>query len=102
VPGNRMKIINNAAAAAMMMSAVKATELGLTPLAMVRAYLSTGVDPSIIRMCPVGATLLFLRKASWSIKDVDLVKMNEALAAQALAVNRAVQSDGRESTSTAA
>src|SRR3984957_19328532 len=80
--------INDGAAAVMMMSARKADELGLKPLAWVRAYSSAGVDPRIMGMGPVPAAQLCLRKAGWTHQDLDLMEINEAFAAQAIGVNR--------------
>jgi acetyl-CoA C-acetyltransferase len=80
--------INDGAAAVMMMSARKAEELGLEPLARVRAYSSVGVDPKIMGMGPVPASRLCLQKAGWTHQDLDLMEINEAFAAQAIAVNR--------------
>lgn len=80
--------INDGAAAVIMMSARKAEELGLKPLARVKAYSSAGVDPSIMGMGPVPAAQLCLKKAEWSAQDLDLMEINEAFAAQAIAVNR--------------
>ncbi|MGO9934077.1 MAG: acetyl-CoA C-acetyltransferase [Steroidobacteraceae bacterium] len=80
--------INDGAAAVMMMSARKAGELGLQPLARVRAYSSAGVDPKIMGMGPVPASQLCLRKAGWTHQQLDLMEINEAFAAQAIGVNR--------------
>ena len=80
--------INDGAAAVVMMSASKARELGLTPLVRVKAYASAGVDPKIMGMGPVPASELCLRKAGWSAADLDLMEINEAFAAQAIAVNK--------------
>lgn len=80
--------INDGAAAVIMMSASKAKELGLTPLARIKAYASAGLDPSIMGMGPVSATQLCLKKAGWTHEDVDLMEINEAFAAQAIAVNK--------------
>ena len=80
--------INDGAAAVMMMSATKAKELGLKPLARVKAYSSAGVDPSIMGIGPIPASKLCLKKAGWTAKDLDLLEINEAFAAQAIAVNR--------------
>jgi acetyl-CoA C-acetyltransferase len=82
--------INDGAAAVVMMSARKAQELGLKPLARIRAYSSAGVDPSIMGMGPVPATQLCLKKAGWTPKDLDLMEINEAFAAQAIAVNKEI------------
>jgi acetyl-CoA C-acetyltransferase len=80
--------INDGAAAVMMMSARKARELGLNPLAFVRAYSSAGVDPKIMGMGPVPASQLCLKKAGWTHQELDLMEINEAFAAQAIGVNR--------------
>ena len=80
--------INDGAAAVMMMSAGKAKELGLKPLARIRAYSSAGVDPSIMGIGPIPASKLCLKKAGWTPKELDLLEINEAFAAQAIAVNR--------------
>jgi acetyl-CoA C-acetyltransferase len=80
--------LNDGAAAVMMMSAQRAEQLGLTPLARIKAYSSAGLDPSIMGMGPVSATNLCLQKAGWTHEDLDLMEINEAFAAQAIAVNR--------------
>jgi acetyl-CoA C-acetyltransferase len=80
--------INDGAAAVMMMSARTAKELGLNPLAFVRAYSSAGVDPKIMGMGPVPASQLCLKKAGWTHQELDLMEINEAFAAQAIGVNR--------------
>jgi acetyl-CoA C-acetyltransferase len=80
--------INDGAAAVIMMSAKKAEQLGLKPLARIKAYSSAGVDPSIMGMGPVPAAQLCLRKAGWTHQDLDLMEINEAFAAQAIGVNR--------------
>ena len=80
--------INDGAAAVMMMSASKAAQLGLKPLAKIRAYASSGLDPSIMGMGPVSASQLCLKRAGWTAQDLDLMEINEAFAAQAIAVNK--------------
>lgn len=80
--------LNDGAAAVLMMSARKAAELGLKPLAKIKAYASAGVDPKFMGMGPVPASKLCLSKAGWTPKDIDLMEINEAFAAQAIAVNR--------------
>ena len=82
--------LNDGAAAVIMMSADKAKALGLTPLVKIRAYSSAGVDPAIMGMGPVPATQLCLKKAGWTHKDLDLMEINEAFAAQAIAVNKEI------------
>jgi acetyl-CoA C-acetyltransferase len=80
--------INDGAAAVVMMSARQAKELGLTPLARIKAYASSGLDPAYMGMGPVPASQLCLKKAGWSPQDLDLMEINEAFAAQACAVNK--------------
>ena len=80
--------LNDGAAAVLMMSASKARELKLKPLARVMAYSSAGVDPKIMGMGPVPASQLCLQKAGWTHADLDLMEINEAFAAQAIGVNR--------------
>jgi acetyl-CoA C-acetyltransferase len=80
--------LNDGAAAVMMMSASMARDLGLAPLARIKAYASAGMDPSIMGMGPVPAAQLCLKKAGWRHHDLDLMEINEAFAAQAIAVNR--------------
>ena len=80
--------LNDGAAAVIMMGASKARELGLTPLARIKAYASTGIDPTVMGMGPVTASRLCLEKAGWRHEDVDLMEINEAFAAQAIAVNK--------------
>ncbi|MCP1674075.1 acetyl-CoA C-acetyltransferase [Natronocella acetinitrilica] len=85
--------INDGAAIMVVMSERKAKELGLEPLAYVRAYASAGVDPAIMGSGPVPATKRCLSRAGWSVPDLDLVEANEAFAAQALAVARELEWD---------
>lgn len=80
--------INDGAAAVVVCSSRKAKELGLTILARIRSYASTGIDPSIMGMGPVSAAQAALQKAGMSIQDIDLAELNEAFAAQSIAVMR--------------
>jgi acetyl-CoA C-acetyltransferase len=80
--------LNDGAAAVMVMSDRRANELGLKPLARIKAYSSAGVDPKIMGMGPVPASQLCLTKAGWTHRELDLMEINEAFAAQAIAVNR--------------
>lgn len=78
--------INDGAAAVLMMSAAKAKQRGLTPLARIKAYASSGVEPEIMGMGPVRAVNTTLVRAGWNLDEVDLIEANEAFAAQALGV----------------
>ncbi|HWR06612.1 acetyl-CoA C-acetyltransferase [Sporomusa sp.] len=80
--------INDGAAALVVMSGDKARELGIKPLARIRAYGSGGVDPRIMGMGPVPATRKALAKAGLALQDIDLIEANEAFASQFLAVGK--------------
>src|SRR6266566_7343817 len=80
--------INDGAAGVVVMSAERAAKLGLKPLAKIKAFASSGVDPSIMGMGPVPASRRCLEKAGWKPADLDLMEINEAFAAQACAVNK--------------
>eukprot|EP00927_Polykrikos_kofoidii_P061102 TRINITY_DN55994_c0_g1_i1.p1 TRINITY_DN55994_c0_g1~~TRINITY_DN55994_c0_g1_i1.p1 ORF type:complete len:393 (-),score=66.26 TRINITY_DN55994_c0_g1_i1:84-1262(-) len=83
--------LNDGAAVCVVMSAATAKKLGIQPLAMIKAFAAAGVDPKVMGLGPVPATQKCLAKAGWSMSDVDLVEANEAFAAQALGVNKALQ-----------
>ncbi|WP_368489545.1 acetyl-CoA C-acetyltransferase [Clostridium sp. BJN0013] len=85
--------INDAAAALVVMSADKAKELGIKPLAKIVSYGSKGLDPKIMGYGPFYATKLALEKANMSIADLDLIEANEAFAAQSLAVAKDLEFD---------
>jgi len=85
--------INDGAAAVIMMSEKRAKELGLKPLVRVRAYSSAGVDPKYMGMGPAPASKLCLTKAGWTAGNIDLMELNEAFAAQAIAVNKEMDWD---------
>jgi acetyl-CoA C-acetyltransferase len=80
--------INDGAAALVVATAKKAEDLGRTPLARILAYVSTGVDPKIMGIGPVPAVRKVLARAGLKIGDIDLFELNEAFAAQSLAVTR--------------
>ena len=79
--------INDGAAAVMVMSASKAKELGIKPMARIVSYSSAGVDPSIMGTGPIPASTKCLEKAGWQVSELDRVEANEAFAAQAMSVN---------------
>jgi acetyl-CoA C-acetyltransferase len=85
--------INDGAAAVIVMSAERAAQLGFQPLARIKAFASSGVDPSIMGMGPVPASRRALEKAGWKAADLDLMEINEAFAAQACAVNKEMEWD---------
>jgi acetyl-CoA C-acetyltransferase len=65
----------------------------LTPLARIASFGTTGLDPALMGMGPVSASQRALARAGWSASDVDLFELNEAFAAQACAVNKALDID---------
>ncbi|MDI1261191.1 acetyl-CoA C-acetyltransferase [Aquabacterium sp.] len=80
--------LNDGAAAVMVMSAKKAQQLGLTPLARIASYASAALDPAYMGMGPVPASRRALERAGWKAADLDLLEINEAFAAQACAVHK--------------
>ncbi|MGF2688196.1 acetyl-CoA C-acetyltransferase [Marinobacter sp. DUT-3] len=85
--------LNDGAAAVIVCSADKAKELGLTPLATIKAHANAGVDPTIMGTGPIPASRRCLKLAGWSVDDLDLIEANEAFAAQAISVNRELNWD---------
>ena len=79
--------LNDGAAGVIVMTAKRAEQLGLTPLARIASYATVALDPSIMGMGPVGASQKALQRAGWKASDLDLLEINEAFAAQACAVN---------------
>ncbi len=88
--------INDGAAAVLVMSAEKAAELGLKPLARVLSCAVAGVDPAIMGIGPVPASKKALERAGLSIDDIDLMELNEAFAAQVLACMRELGADEKK------
>ncbi len=80
--------LNDGAAAVVVMSAKRADQLNLTPLARIKSYASAGLDPAFMGMGPVPAARKALERAGWKPTDLDLLEINEAFAAQACAVHR--------------
>ncbi len=85
--------INDGAAGVVVMTAKKAAALGLTPLARIASFGTTGLDPALMGLGPVSATQRALTRAGWKAADVDLFELNEAFAAQACAVNKLLDID---------
>ena len=85
--------LTDGAAALVIMSASKAKSLGIRPLAKIRAFAVAGVDPATMGIGPVPAIQKALKKAGMSIKTIDYLELNEAFAAQALAVVRSLDID---------
>jgi len=80
--------INDGAAAVVLMTAEKAEERGVEPLARIKSWATCGVDPAIMGTGPIPASRKALERAGWSVGDLDLIEANEAFAAQAIAVNK--------------
>ncbi|MCU0572858.1 MAG: acetyl-CoA C-acetyltransferase [Syntrophobacteraceae bacterium] len=80
--------INDGGAIIIVMAADRAASLGLKPMAAIRSYASSGVDPAIMGIGPVRASQKALARAGWTARDLDVIEANEAFAAQAIAVNR--------------
>ena len=80
--------INDAAAAVLVMSRAKAKELGLEPWVTIKSYAGGGVDPAYMGLGPIPASRKALQRAGMTVKDLDLVELNEAFAVQAIASMR--------------
>ncbi len=80
--------LNDGAAGVVVMTAKRADQLGLTPLARIASYASAGLDPATMGMGPVPASRRALERAGWKATDLDLLEINEAFAAQACAVHQ--------------
>ncbi|RLA85946.1 MAG: acetyl-CoA C-acyltransferase, partial [Deltaproteobacteria bacterium] len=85
--------INDAAAAVLLMSKEKAKELGLKPFATIRAYASGAVDPAYMGLGPIPAVRKVLRATGLDIEEIEVVELNEAFAAQAIACMRELKLD---------
>lgn len=85
--------LNDGAAALVIMSADKAKELGLKPMAKILSYASAGVDPAIMGIGPIPASRKALAKAGKEVSDMDLIEANEAFAAQFVEVGRELKFD---------
>jgi acetyl-CoA C-acetyltransferase len=88
--------INDGAAALVLMTDQEAARRGVKPLARIVSWATAGVDPAIMGSGPIPASRAALKKAGWSIADLDLIEANEAFAAQACAVNKDMGWDARK------
>ncbi len=79
--------LNDGAAAVLVMTAERAQALGITPMARIKSFATTGIDPALMGMGPVPASKRALERAGWQSTDLELMEINEAFAAQACAVN---------------
>lgn len=80
--------VNDGASAVVVTSADRARELGMAPMARIVAQATSGLEPALVMMAPVEAIRKVLRKAGWSLADVDLIELNEAFAVQAVAITK--------------
>jgi acetyl-CoA C-acetyltransferase len=80
--------INDGAAAVVLMTADAAAKRGIAPMARIVSWATAGVDPAIMGSGPIPASRMALKKAGWSVDDLDLIEANEAFAAQACAVGK--------------
>jgi acetyl-CoA acyltransferase len=85
--------LNVGAAALLIMSEERAKELGLKPMVRIRSMAVAGVDPSVMGIGPVPATLKALERAGLKLEDIDLIELNEAFAAQALSVMKVLKAN---------
>jgi acetyl-CoA acyltransferase len=85
--------LNDGAAALLVMSEESAKSLGLKPLVKIRATAVAGVDPAVMGTGPVPATQKALKRAGLTLKEIELVELNEAFAAQAIACIRMLEMD---------
>jgi acetyl-CoA C-acetyltransferase len=93
VTAGNASAITDAGAALVIMSAAKAKELGLQPMATIRSYASGGVDPAYMGLGVVPATKKALRKAGLTLKDIDYIELNEAFASQSIGCIRELDID---------
>ena len=91
-PGNSSGI-NDGAAALLLTTFEEAQKKSIKPLVKIVSWSSVGVEPSLMGIGPIGAVKEAARKANWSLKDIDLFEINEAFAAQSIAVIRALGID---------
>ena len=93
VTAGNASTLNDGAAAVLLMSAARAKRLGLPVMARIAAYASAAVDPAYMGEGPIPATQRCLKKAGWTLADVDLIEANEAFAAQSLTVAKQLELD---------
>jgi acetyl-CoA acyltransferase len=89
-PGNASPL-SDGAAAALVMSKAKAQALGVAPLGYFRAFATAGVDPALMGIGPIPAVRKLLAKTGLSIRDIDIIELNEAFASQAVYVQRTLE-----------
>jgi acetyl-CoA C-acetyltransferase len=80
--------VNDGASAVVVTSLERARTLGVEPMARIAAQATSGIEPALVMMAPVEAIRRVLRKAGWSLNEVDLIELNEAFSVQAVAITR--------------
>jgi len=85
--------VNDGASAVVVTSLERARELGVEPMARIAAQATSGIQPELVMMAPVEAIRKVLKKAGWSLKEVDLIELNEAFSVQAVAIMRELELD---------
>ena len=85
--------VNDGASAVVVTSDERARSLGVEPMARIVGQATSGVEPKLVMMAPVDAIKKLLTKTGWSLKDVDLIELNEAFAVQAVAITRELSLD---------
>ena len=85
--------VNDGASAVVVTSEERANSLDIEPLARIVAQATSGIEPKLVMMAPVDAIRKLLKKTGWSLKEVDLIELNEAFAVQAVAITRELDLD---------
>jgi acetyl-CoA C-acetyltransferase len=85
--------VNDGASAVVVTSLERARSLGVEPLARIAAQATSGIQPELVMMAPVEAIRKVLKKAGWSLNEVDLIELNEAFSVQAVAIMRELEMD---------
>jgi acetyl-CoA C-acetyltransferase len=85
--------VNDGASALVVTSEERARQLGVEPLARIAAQATSGIQPELVMMAPVEAIRKVVRKAGWSLNEVDLIELNEAFSVQAIAIMRELELD---------
>jgi acetyl-CoA C-acetyltransferase len=85
--------VNDGASAVVVTSLERARALGVEPLARIAAQATSGIQPELVMMAPVEAIRKVLKKAGWSLNEVDLIELNEAFSVQAVAIIRELELD---------
>jgi acetyl-CoA C-acetyltransferase len=85
--------VNDGASAVVVTSLERARRLGIEPMARIVAQATSGIEPELVMMAPVEAIRKVIKKAGWSLEEVDLIELNEAFAVQAVAIIRELKLD---------